>query len=170
MIKLLSVAFLFLFLSVNPELKKMRAFYVLMNQEESAAKALKLQAKSSTKVSANITAAYLAAAEMALAKYMYNPLAKLSAFNVGKKGLEAALSMDSSSIEVRYIRLTIQDNVPSILGYSGNIKSDRRFLIQHLKEVKTSDAELYSSVQQYLLKRGKLSEQEKRELTSSTTK
>jgi hypothetical protein len=107
---------------------------------------------------------------MALAKYMYNPLAKLSAFNVGKKGLEAALSMDSSSIEVRYIRLTIQDNVPSILGYSGNIKSDRRFLIQHLKKVKTSDAELYSSVQQYLLKRGKLSEQEKRELTSSTTK
>ena len=153
-------------LHVTPGLKKMREYYGLINRDEKAAISLKDLAKSSPAVPANVSAAYWAAAEMALAQYKFNPGSKLNSFNAGKKALEAALRIDSLDIEVRYIRLTIQQNAPSFLGYNTSISKDRNFLIHHLKLIKADDPELFLSVYAYLLARCKLSELEKTALKS----
>lgn len=49
---------------------------------------------------------------------------KLNLFKEGSKKLESAISKDINNTEYRFLRLMIQENAPSILGYKNNIKED----------------------------------------------
>lgn len=155
------VFFQVLLLSVSPELKKMREYYVLISENESSALALRELAKLTTSVPANISLAYYGAAQMALAKYKFNPVSQLNTFNTGKKQLETAVLRDTTSLEARYIRLSIQQNVPSFLNYRSNIANDRSYLIHNLKLARSGDPDLFSAVYAYLLTRCQLTETER---------
>lgn len=76
---------------------------------------------------------YKGAANMIMAKYKLLPTTKLSYFNEGKKILEKAIKSAPNNVELHYIRLSIQLNIPSFLGYSSQINSDKKILIQHIK-------------------------------------
>lgn len=84
-----------------------------------------------------ITKAYKGLAETMLAEYAFLPTTKLSHFNAGKKKIEAAVKSSPNSAEVRYTRLMVQLNAPSMLGYDDNIDDDIKIFTQKLKvEVK----------------------------------
>lgn len=91
---------------------------------------------------------YRGCANMVMAKHVFNPITKLSYFKKGKKILENAIQHDKSNIELRFLRYSIQTNVPSFLGYNGNIKADRSFLQQSVKSM--NDAELKKIISSYL--------------------
>jgi hypothetical protein len=55
---------------------------------------------------------------------------KFSVFSEGKKELEAAIAMDPSSYELRFLRYAVQSEVPMIVGYKGNVKEDIDYLLQ----------------------------------------
>jgi hypothetical protein len=153
---------LFLFITTtSPDLKKIRSNFALMNKQEEAVNTIKEISLTSKEVSVNLKRAYYAAAEMTSAQYKINPAAKIKAFNSGKKILEATILADTSDLEARYIRFTIQQNAPSFLGYNKSISSDKNYIIKHLNQFKTADPELFSSVYAYLLTYGKLNSQEK---------
>ncbi|PBQ30988.1 hypothetical protein CNR22_04120 [Sphingobacteriaceae bacterium] len=160
MLKLYLLLVLTFSVTVSPDLKKIRALYSKMSQNEESANAFKDLVTNSQNVNLNLKQAYSAAVEMALAKYKYNPIAKLNAFNSGKNRLESIIKADSSIFEIRYIRFTIQQNIPSFLGYNNNLVKDRTFLINHLKLIKAEDPDLFSSVYAYLITRANLSEKE----------
>lgn len=91
---------------------------------------------------------YHGVARTLLAKYSINPVTKLNHFNKGKKILESALVASPNNIELRYLRLTLQENVPSLLGYSDMIEKDRAFLKEKLPGI--TDKQLSKMIGEYL--------------------
>jgi len=79
--------------------------------------------------------AYLGGFQTIWANHTYNPLTKWNTFSSGKANIEAAVKKDPKNVEIRFIRLSVQKNCPSFLGYSGNIASDKKFLKDNLNTI-----------------------------------
>lgn len=92
--------------------------------------------------------AYLGALETIWAKYVGNPFSKLSTFNKGKEKLEKAVKNAPDNLEIRYLRLSVQKNAPSILGYDKAIKTDAEFLRKNIGRVEL--AALRNRIEQLL--------------------
>lgn len=91
---------------------------------------------------------YRAGATMLMAKHVINPFSKLSHFKKGKTMLEKAIRADNNNVELRFLRYSIQTNVPSFLGYSGQLGKDELFLRKSLPAVK--DQTLKKIISSYL--------------------
>lgn len=96
---------------------------------------------------------YRAGATMMMAKHLFNPFSKLSYFKKGVSMLEKAIEHDQKNIELRFLRYTIQTNVPAFLNYHMNIEADKSFLI-HSKD-KLNDPALKKIINAYLAKNDK---------------
>src|SRR5690606_30883120 len=72
--------------------------------------------------------AYLGALQAILAKHVFNPISKLNTFKEGKKNIEQAIKIEPDNAELRFIRLSIQKNAPSFLGYRSRINEDIEFI------------------------------------------
>ena len=48
----------------------------------------------------------------------------------------SAINTNPANIELRYLRLTIQTNVPTFLGYCNKISSDKLFLFKEIERLK----------------------------------
>ena len=83
--------------------------------------------------------AYVISLEMKQAEYKLSPFLKLSIFKNGKKELEELILMYPENVDLRYIRLVIQENVPSILNYKANIIEDKIFLKEKMMIQDESD-------------------------------
>lgn len=108
-----------------------------------------------------ILLAYKGAELSTLANCKWNPYSKFSIFNDGKKLLEQAISQSPESIEARFLRFTIQTNIPSILNYD-NIDIDKTFLLKslNLPFTKDSDQDLMNRIIKYMFETGNISEEE----------
>ncbi|MDG1476252.1 MAG: hypothetical protein P8Q14_03835 [Vicingaceae bacterium] len=82
------------------------------------------------------------------ADYYFNPFKKWNCFLKGKDTLEHLINNYSNNIELRFLRLTIQENLPKILGYNENIIEDKTFINNNLHIV--SDQDLFSRITSYL--------------------
>lgn len=71
---------------------------------------------------------YRGASLMMDAKYAINPFVKWSKFNAARGVIEAAISRDSVNLEMRFIRYSLQKNLPLFLGYNHELLVDKRFL------------------------------------------
>ena len=139
---------------LSPDLNKLRNLFPLINKNESYAVALLNSSNNIKTISAPLNNAYKAAAQMALAKYKFNPISKLSEFNQAKITLNDCVKKDSLNLEIRYIRLAIQEHVPAILNYYKNIDPDKKFIIQNLHSLKQIDPTLFTIINNYLRLRG----------------
>jgi hypothetical protein len=70
--------------------------------------------------------AYLGAIKMKRAGQLKSFTEKSKMFKAGKELLETAISLDHTNVEYRFLRLIIQENAPSILGYSDCIAADAK--------------------------------------------
>lgn len=94
--------------------------------------------------------------------HSYNPYTKYKYFLSGKELMESAIGKYPDNIELRFLRLTIQLNVPSFLGYSDKISEDKKVILANAKNIK--DEDLYRRIYQYTITAKKLTEQEKKTL------
>ncbi len=78
-------------------------------------------------------------------------IAKLNLFNRGKSLLEKQLQLNPDSIDLRFLRLTIQESAPSFLGYHHNISEDRFFIISKLSKEK--DIWFKQKISEYLTRK-----------------
>lgn len=69
-------------------------------------------------------------------------------FVQGAEFIESAVQKDPQNIEIRMIRLSVQENIPKALKYSSNIQEDVTFIQKNIDF--TKDAELKLYVQQYI--------------------
>lgn len=58
-------------------------------------------------------------------------------FKEGAALLDHAVAADPENIEVRYLRLTVQENAPAIVGYRGNIDEDKEIIKKNFASVKS---------------------------------
>ncbi len=80
------------------------------------------------------TEPYLACAIMQRAEHTLWPPYKLKYFNLGKDRLEEYISSYPHEIEARYVRLLVQKESPSFLGYCDNISEDASYILDNLKK------------------------------------
>lgn len=72
--------------------------------------------------------AYLGGLQSVKANHVFNPIRKLSTFNKGKNNIEKAVRLSPNNPEIRFIRLSIQKNIPAFLGYNDNIEEDIKLI------------------------------------------
>lgn len=60
---------------------------------------------------------------------------RLKMFKEGKAMLEADIAAHPDNPELRFLRLSIQERSPRIVGYKGDMKKDKEFLISHFDEL-----------------------------------
>jgi hypothetical protein len=76
-----------------------------------------------------VTLGYKAAAkimEAKIAKQNRKQLVKTGATN-----LESIIKANPNNIELRVIRLSVQENIPKIVGYRGSLKDDKAFILNN---------------------------------------
>lgn len=81
-----------------------------------------------------MTTAYKGLCETMMAEYVYLPTSKLKYFNRGKKKINEAISQTPADPELRYVRLMVQLNAPSFLGYNGKIQEDLKIFIKNKEQ------------------------------------
>ncbi len=95
---------------------------------------------------------YKGAAEMLKARYAVNPFAKMSLFNKGKDLIERSISRDTSCVESRFVRFTIQRNLPGFLGYNRNIARDSCMIANRIQNLE--DIDLRNRIDHYFKRLG----------------
>lgn len=106
----------------------------------------------------NLENGYFGVIESMLANHTFDPLKKITYFNAGKNKLENTINQSPTNTELRYLRLMVQLNVPSLLGYSSYIESDRTFIIQNIAAQKSELGNLqYQRMIENLIFNGKCS-------------
>jgi len=117
----------------NPNLAEIRKAFPLAATSEISAKAFASKLSDATLEDKTI-AAYKGASIALLSKFKKKVAEKISTFKEGSKLIELAVANEPNNIEIRLIRLSIQENVPGIVKYKMNIKDDAAFILKHFKE------------------------------------
>ncbi|UPL50100.1 hypothetical protein [Hymenobacter sublimis] len=113
-----------------------------------------------------VVLAYKAAAEAIRARdaSMFN---KLTYVQNASKLFDQAVKLDSNNAEIRFLRLSVESNLPGFLGLSPHVEEDRQFLVSTLLKHPSSglDEESFGLVRNFLVDRGHVSEAEAQKLT-----
>jgi hypothetical protein len=151
----------------NPEIVAVRQQYELAEKSKEHFNKFIVILNSIKTIDAITKLGYEAAREMIAAAHTMNPLNKLKYFNNGKEILESAILANKDNIELHYLRFTLQEHSPSILGYKGKMKEDKSFLMQHISEkLKQTDSDLFERITLNFLKSDYLNSEEKTKLKS----
>ena len=87
----------------------------------------------------NLLLGYKGAVEMGVGRHHPNVFKKMGFFNDGKKKLEQSIENDPKNLELRFLRLTIQTNLPSFLGYGDKKEIDKAFVLAELEKAHSED-------------------------------
>lgn len=108
------------------DMEHIRTNYVKAVSDKKLCKAMIEELR--TKTGNPVHLAYLGALKVVWARHIINPIAKFSTFNKGKKDIENAVKEAHNNVEIRFIRLSVQKNCPSFLGYNAHIAQDKQFI------------------------------------------
>ncbi|MBT9393883.1 hypothetical protein KLP40_11980 [Hymenobacter sp. NST-14] len=112
-----------------------------------------------------VVLAYKAAAEAIRARdaSMFN---KLTYVQQASKQFDQAVKLDADNAEVRFLRLSVESNLPGFLNLSQHVEEDRQFLVRTLLNHPKSglDAESFGLVRDFLVQRGHVSDDDAQKL------
>ncbi|RCH55612.1 hypothetical protein DJ568_06890 [Mucilaginibacter hurinus] len=96
---------------------------------------------------------YIATLQALKAIHAWNPYNKIKHLNRSEKSYRAAVAADPTNIEVRFMRFSVEHNVPGFLGYNKNLANDRQEIITQLKKKNYAhnDHAFVSTVVKFLL-------------------
>ena len=132
--KLLLSIFCVLFSFSNPDISEIRKLYPNAANSENASKEFLSKFADVTNESNKTLVAYKGASITISSKFIKKVSEKIKIFKEGTKLVEFAVASEPNNIEIRLIRLSIQENVPKIVKYNANKKEDIAFLLVHYKE------------------------------------
>ena len=132
MVRLLFVLFFLplpLFADDLPQIRK--DYYAAVN---SLAEAEKLYKSLKDRNSAEpVIMAYFGSTQALRAKHTFNPYKKITYLKSGLKVLNAAVDRSSQNLEIRFLRFTLEHYIPSFLGFSEHLDTDRKKIIELCK-------------------------------------
>ena len=140
----LIACFLILLSSLNytakdPSLSSIRLKFHNSTSSEKVCKDLIKQLEPYSEKNNPLLLGYKGGATMLMATHVVNPFSKFSYFKKGRIALEKAIQADKNNVELRFLRYTVQTNIPSFLGYSSHLEKDRVFLRESVNWVKDND-------------------------------
>ncbi len=75
--------------------------------------------------------AYRAACESMMAQFSWNPYTKLAQVNKSFDLFEKAIKEDSQNVEIRFLRFSVQHNVPDFLRKNREFEEDKDVLVDN---------------------------------------
>ena len=127
---------------------KIESFYTLVNHI--------------TKEDNTLLVGYKGAAIALAAKKEKTIKTKKEMFVEGTSYLEYAIDKTPENIELRFIRIGIQENTPKLLKYKDNIEEDKTFILNHFNAI--SSKNLKDHIGDYIKQSKVFSETEKQSL------
>lgn len=122
----------------NTDLAEIRKLYPKATDSDSAAKEFATKLDGVDNTSDKTLLAYKGASITLLAKFAKKPMEKIAKFKDGAKLIELAVKSEPTNVEIRLIRLSVQENVPKIVKYKANIKEDVAFLLANCNQAPSS--------------------------------
>ncbi|MCR4032703.1 MULTISPECIES: hypothetical protein [Flavobacterium] len=141
-----------------PDLASIRKVYPDVAKSEANAKEFVAKLAGISHNDDKILVAYKAASILVDSKFEKKLGEKIERFKEGAKLLEATIKSDPSNIEMRMIRLSVQEDVPGITGYKKNIKEDKKFITTYYA---AQGAALKEYLKDFVLQSKSFSEKEK---------
>ena len=158
--KLIIYITLFLtFFSSLPKLSEVREEYTKAPGNKEVTTKLYNLLSDVSKNDKKVYVAYKGASCMMMAKYTKAKKEKKTLFKEGAGLIEFAVSEAPKDIEIRIIRLSIQENAPKFLKYRSNIQEDRQFVLDNYNKIKSESVKFF--VRSYVLQSDIFSETEK---------
>ena len=156
--------FLVLFLSVTlfnaaPKLSELRVAYPKANADVLVMNKLFEELATVSKEDNKILVAYKGAVSTLKAKHSKAVKNKKTYFKEGAKLIEYAVQSEPKNIEIRCLRLSVQENSPKVVGYKKNIAEDKQYILDHYKQI--SNTEIKKFIKGYVLLSNAFSESEK---------
>jgi hypothetical protein len=140
------------------DLAAIRKLYPTVTKSEANAKDFTVKLANVSNNDDKILVAYKAASILLDSKFEKKLQAKIDRFKEGAKLLESTIKSEPNNIEIRLIRLSIQENVPGITGYKKNIKEDKKYITEHYAE---QNAVLKEYLKSFILQSKSFSDKEK---------
>jgi len=113
----------------SSDLEALRDSYAVANQsKENAKNFIKIADKKTS--SDPVISGYKAAAKVLEAKVSTEGKRK-ALVKSGATSLESLIKSNPNNTELRLIRLSVQENVPKIVGYHKNLKEDKEFVLNN---------------------------------------
>ena len=103
-----------------------------------------------------VTLGYKAAAKIMEAKVSKGNRKTL--VKTGATSLEAIIKSNPNNAELRLIRLSVQENIPKIVGYRGSLKDDKAFLLNNYSK---QSAALKNYIKRFALQSKTITEAER---------
>ncbi|MBK0378162.1 hypothetical protein [Mucilaginibacter segetis] len=96
---------------------------------------------------------YIGTLEALKAKHTWNPYYKLKYLNDAEKSFQKAITEAPHNIEIRFMRYSVEHNVPNFLGYNKNLKADREEIIHQIdkRNYGSADNELVKTIITFLI-------------------
>jgi len=145
--------------SFSQELEELRTDYPKANLDESVTNTLYEKLSSISKEDHKTRVAYRGAVATLKAKFASGFIKKKNFFKEGAGLLDYAIKSEPEDIEIRCLRLGVQENAPRIVGYNKNIDEDKQFILDNYKL--STDSEVRKFVKGYVLLSNLFSEAEK---------
>lgn len=101
----------------------------------------------------SLISGYIGTLQALKAKHTWNPYFKIKYLNDAEKTYKAAVTGDPSNIEIRFMRFSVEHNVPGFLGYTKNLVADRTEIIKQIdrKHYSSADAVLVKTIITFLI-------------------
>lgn len=158
--RLLTILFILVStLCISQELKQLRMDYPKANLDEKITNTLHENLSSVSKEANKTIVAYRGAATTLKAKFAKSFKNKKKFFKEGAELLEFAVNLEPKNIEIRCLRLGVQENSPKIVGYKKNIEEDKQYLLDHFAAV--TDVGLRKFIKGYVVRSSAFTDAEK---------
>ena len=128
---------------LSPDLETIRKQYRMADNNEEATKKLFGDLSSIGKNDSPTAIAYKGAVTTMMSKYADGFKDKKDTFKQGRELLEEAVTAEPENVEIRCIRLSVQENVPKITGYKKNIDTDKQFIIANFSKMGDNGAKSF---------------------------
>ncbi len=125
---------------LSPDLETVRQDYRKASESEEATKTLFDNLIAAGKNEDTILIAYKGAVTTMMAKYAQGIKDKKAFFKDGRELLEYAIETEPKNVEIRCIRLSVQENIPKITGYHKNKDEDKQFILDNYTSMEDKGA------------------------------
>ncbi len=159
----LSLFFIGLFiLTSNLNIVEVRKNYKDAVTSQSKVDSFNESLKNVTKNDDKRLVAYKGAAIALAARYLKGAKQKSETFKSGVELVEFAIDKKPLDMEVRFVRLSIQQNSPKFLGYNKEIEGDKNYILTNYNTIRSKKFKKYLG--SYIFESGFFTEEEKSRL------
>lgn len=150
----------------EPNLRHIRSLLVVCMNSSKTTDSL-YKSLSAIKNRTGVISGYLATLSACKAKLSWNPYMKVKHLNTAEATYKIAVNADPHNIEIRFLRFSVEHNVPGFLGFNKDLNTDSEEIITQLdkKNYGTADKDLTVAIIKFLLQSKRCTASQNEDLT-----